>query len=101
MSTSVEPEPEVPYVTGLEPNYPNPFNPSTVIRWQLAVGSQTRLAVYDLMGREVAVLADGVYPAGRHEVVFDAGNLNLASGVYVTMLRVGDQPFTRRITLLK
>ncbi|MEB3209494.1 MAG: T9SS type A sorting domain-containing protein, partial [Synechococcus sp.] len=100
-STSVEPEPDVPYVTGLEVNYPNPFNPTTVIGFQLSVFGQARLSVYDLLGREIAVLADGVYPAGRHEAVFDAGNLGLASGVYVTVLRVGDRQYTRRITLLK
>jgi uncharacterized lipoprotein YddW (UPF0748 family) len=100
-STSVEPEPGVPYVTGLDANYPNPFNPTTVIGFQLSVFGQARLSVYDLLGREIAVLADGAYPAGRHEVVFDAGNLDLASGVYVTVLRVGDRQFTRRITLLK
>ncbi len=52
-------------------NYPNPFNPKTVIRGQGTGDSRMRLAVYDLLGREVAVLANGRYPAGRYSFTFD------------------------------
>jgi len=99
VATSIDRGGDLAMQTRLETNYPNPFNPSTVIRWQLAVGSQTRLVVYDIMGREIAVLADGMYPSGRHEVVFDASRL--ASGVYIYTLEAGGQRFTRRMTLLK
>jgi uncharacterized lipoprotein YddW (UPF0748 family) len=99
VATSIDRDGDLALQTRLEANYPNPFNPSTVLRWQLAVGSQTRLVVYDIMGREIAVLAQGVYPAGRHEVVFDASGL--ASGVYIYTLETGGQRFTKRMTLLK
>ncbi len=99
VATSIDRDGDLAMQTRLETNYPNPFNPSTVLRWQLAVGSQTRLVVYDIMGREIAVLADGMYPSGRHEVLFDASRL--ASGVYIYTLEAGGQRFTRRMTLLK
>jgi hypothetical protein len=70
----------------LEQNYPNPFNPTTVVSCQLPVASAVRLAVYDMLGREVAVLANGRMEAGRHEVEFNASGL--ASGVYTYRLQV-------------
>jgi hypothetical protein len=92
-------DPEAPLVTRLDGNYPNPFNPHTVIRYQLSVFGTTRLAVYDILGREVAVLVDGPMPAGIHTVTFNASGF--ASGVYVYRLEAGSQTFTRRMTLLK
>lgn len=83
----------------LEQNYPNPFNPSTVVGYRLSVAGNARLTVYDLLGREVAVLVNGSMPAGAHSVTFDASTL--ASGVYVYKLEVGGQVMTRRMTLVK
>jgi hypothetical protein len=82
--------------------YPNPFNPSTVLRFRTTGahgGTPLRLSVYDLLGREVAVLVDGMMPAGAHRAVFDASGL--ASGVYVVRLEAGGEWRTSRITLLK
>ncbi len=85
-------------------NYPNPFNPSTVIGFQL-VGAQgyahvqARLTVYDILGREVAVLVDGLMQAGAHSVTFDASNLT--SGIYIYKLEAGGDTVTRRMTLIK
>ena len=64
----------------LEQNYPNPFNPTTVVRYQLPAASAVRLEVFDLLGRQVALLVDRQEGAGNHEVPFDARAL--ASGVY-------------------
>jgi hypothetical protein len=70
----------LPDVTALERNYPNPFNAQTVIRFQLATDSSVRLRLYDILGREVAVLAQGDYPAGYHSVRWDGGST--PTGVY-------------------
>jgi hypothetical protein len=70
----------------LEQNYPNPFNPTTVISFQLPGASQVRLAVFDMLGREVAELVNGMVEPGRHEVEFNAARL--ASGVYTYQLQV-------------
>ncbi len=83
----------------LETNYPNPFNPSTTIRYGLAGEAQVRLAVYDLLGREVAVLVDGPQQAGWHTAVFEASNL--PSGTYLARLEAGNLVRTQRMTLLK
>lgn len=90
---------EAPSGIVLEQNYPNPFNPTTAIRFTLDVGRSTSLKVYDMLGREVAVLVNDVMPAGTHSVEFDASNL--ASGVYVYRLTVDGETFTKRMTVLK
>ena len=64
----------------LDQNRPNPFNPTTVIRYQLSVASHVRLTVYDLLGREVATLVDGVQSAGVHSALFSG--TECASGIY-------------------
>lgn len=71
-------------------NYPNPFNPTTVIRCQWPVTSVVKLAVFDLLGREIALLADGVYPAGQHTFTFSSHGL--AGGMY--MYRLLARPHT-------
>jgi hypothetical protein len=83
----------------LHQNYPNPFNPSTQIRFTLQSSDVARLTVYDLLGREVAVLVNGTMPAGSHSITFDASNLT--SGVYIYKLEAGGQVMTKRMTLLK
>ncbi|MBO6574907.1 MAG: T9SS type A sorting domain-containing protein [Rhodothermales bacterium] len=99
VSTSTDVEPTLPDAFVLEQNYPNPFNPATSIAFHLPRATQTRLAVYDLLGRNVAVLVDGLVPAGRHEVPFDASTL--ASGVYLYALDVGGERPTRSMLLMK
>ncbi len=89
----------MPLETALVGNFPNPFNPTTAVRYQLTVDSRIRLAVYDLLGREVAVLVDGVMPAGAHRATFDAAGL--ASGVYLYRLDADGRVFTRTMLLVK
>ncbi len=79
--------------------YPNPFNPTTEIGFQMAVFGQVRLSVFDLLGREVAVLVDGRLPAGPHNVTFDAAGL--PSGVYLIRLATSAGISVRSVTLLK
>ena len=83
----------------LYPNYPNPFNPSTVISYQLSVNSEVSLKVFDASGREVAVLVDGWVPAGTHRVQFNAADL--ASGLYMYTLQSGELVKTQKMILLK
>ncbi len=89
----------LPLALQLLQNYPNPFNPSTTITYELPASSDVRLSVYDMLGREVSVLVNGMSEAGVHEVKFDGSNL--ASGVYLYRLNAGDFVQTRRLLLLR
>lgn len=62
-------------------NYPNPFNPTTTIAYQLPSAARVRIAIYDLLGREVATVADADRPAGYHQETWDASET--ASGLYM------------------
>ena len=83
----------------LEQNYPNPFNPRTGVRFQVSGVSDVRLTVYDLLGREVAVLVNERKPAGTYTVQFDGSAL--ASGVYFYRLTAGEFVQSRKMILLK
>ncbi len=83
----------------LASNYPNPFNPSTEIRFTLPEASAVSLVVYDVMGREVERLLDKTLGAGYHEARWDA--TGLPSGVYLYRIEAGSFAQTRRMTLLK
>ena len=84
---------------GLAQNEPNPFNPSTVISYQVPAETNVSLRVFDAKGREVAELVNGFQSAGVHSVTFDASAL--ASGVYFYRMQAGDFVQTRKLTLLK
>lgn len=90
---------DLPLISELLPNHPNPFNPSTMIRFTLDARRQTRISVYDPLGRRVAVLVDAPLAPGSHSVLFDA--TGLASGVYVVRLTDGVSSASRRILLLR
>jgi 5'-nucleotidase / UDP-sugar diphosphatase len=89
----------VPKTYELEQNYPNPFNPKTVVSSQLPVASRVKLVVYDVVGREVAVLANEHRAAGRYEDRFDAAGL--ASGIYLYRLTAGSFSAVKKMLLLK
>jgi hypothetical protein len=78
----------LPSEFALNQNYPNPFNPSTAIRFQLSAPSFVTLKVFDILGREVAMLVNGNLGAGSYTTTFDASHLS--SGVYLYQLKVGD-----------
>ena len=88
---------ELPERLDLSQNYPNPFNPQTTIDYSLAQGANVRLAIYDMMGREVEVLVNGHRPAGKHTVRFDASHL--ASGSYLYRIRTEAHTTTKTMTL--
>ena len=90
---------EPPRSVELSGNYPNPFNPRTTIRYALPEAAPVRLAVYDLAGREVALLTDGVRRAARHEARFDGSGL--PSGLYLYRLEALGRVLVRRMVLAK
>jgi hypothetical protein len=83
----------------LSQNFPNPFNPATIISWQVPVDGYTTLKVYDDLGREVATLVNEEKPAGNYEVEFNASEL--ASGVYYYRIISGDFVDTKKMILMK
>ena len=87
----------------LGPNYPNPFNPSTIIPYQLAASSHVRLEVFNLLGQRIATLVDGERPAGFHTATWhavDAGGRAVAAGVYIYRMTVGEEHQTGRMVLI-
>lgn len=83
----------------LHPNFPNPFNPVTLIQYEVPATAHVRIRVFDLLGRLVATLVDRPVSAGLHRTPFDAANL--PSGVYVYRMEAGAFVRTRQMILLK
>ncbi len=107
-TTGVEMASALPNQFELEQNYPNPFNPSTQINFSLAEAGAVRLTVFDLLGREVKLLARGHFAAGQHSALWDGADSRgekLASGIYYYRLEVQGKSssFTkmRRMLLIK
>ncbi|MCI0748648.1 MAG: T9SS type A sorting domain-containing protein [Verrucomicrobia subdivision 3 bacterium] len=90
---------DVPLSFALAQNYPNPFNPATTIAFDLTERTLVKLRVFDVTGREVAVLADQVFQAGTHKIVFTP--IGLANGVYFYRIEAGEFAQTKKLTLLK
>ncbi|HTY00898.1 MAG TPA: T9SS type A sorting domain-containing protein [Bacteroidota bacterium] len=97
--TGVPTQSTSPASFALSQNYPNPFNPVTTIEFSLAKAGAASLKVYDILGREIATLVDGVQTAGQHSVTFNA--TNLASGVYFYTLQAGANSLTKKLLLMK
>lgn len=97
--TAVDETPPVPSTFGLQQNHPNPFNPSTTIRFSVPRPARVVLTLYDIRGREVRRLLDEVQEPGNHELVVRAEDLT--SGVYFYAMEAGDFRETRRFVLLK
>jgi hypothetical protein len=83
----------------LEQNFPNPFNPSTIIKYSLPINSNVILKVYDVLGKEVAILVDEEKSAGDYEAEYKAENLS--SGIYFYELKIGDVILTKKMLLLQ
>lgn len=90
---------EIPTGFELEPNYPNPFTRQTVIPLGVPQASPVQIEVYDVLGRRVATLVDGILAAGRHEVTWSPQGL--PAGLYLVRLTVGNVVLTQRATLLR
>lgn len=98
--TSMRPGPSpLPKQFVLCENYPNPFNPTTTIQYELPVQSYVTLKVYTLLGQEVAKLVDETRPAGYYSVAWDASRM--ASGVYIYVLQAGSLARSRKLILLR
>lgn len=94
-------ENNIPEQFNLSQNYPNPFNPSTVISYQLSVPSKVTLKVYDMLGREVAVLVNEVQQPGNYNSQFSIVNYQLSSGVYFYRLQTDNFSATKKMMLIK
>ncbi|MDP4197069.1 MAG: glycosyl hydrolase family 18 protein [Bacteroidota bacterium] len=88
----------IPENFSLSQNYPNPFNPSTIINYAIPKTSKVSLRVYDLMGRQVALLVDDIKPAGKYSATF---NSTLASGVYYYTLKAGEYIQSKKMIVVK
>ncbi len=90
---------EIPIAYELSNNFPNPFNPSTTIRYQIPQDGIVTLKIYDILGSEVATLVNEEKVAGKYEVNFNASSL--ASGVYIYKIKSGNFSASKKLVLLK
>jgi hypothetical protein len=97
--TGIEEVGDMPYDLILSPNYPNPFNAQTTIKYSLPKEGNVRIDIFDIMGRKVETLVDGMQTAGEHQAVWNAENNS--SGIYFYRLKTGDVSRTERCVLLK
>jgi hypothetical protein len=97
--TDIEYVNDIPTDFSLSQNYPNPFNPSTKISFSIPVESKVKLQVFDILGRQVATLVNGMQQAGTYSVDFNASDL--ASGVYVYKLSTQDYTVSKKMLLMK
>ncbi|MFQ5632613.1 MAG: FlgD immunoglobulin-like domain containing protein, partial [bacterium] len=104
IGTAVELQPVSELNYFLHPAYPNPFNPSTEIRFQVAENSHAKLAIYTISGRLVRTLASRNYARGEHKVVWNAtdnAGKRVASGVYILAMQAHEFLQTRKLILAK
>lgn len=96
---SVAESESVPSSLVLHQNFPNPFNPSTTISYELPKQGHVRLNIFDLLGREVAALVNGIQSTGKHSILFNASSLS--SGVYLYRLETGGSTITQKLVFQK
>ncbi|MGE5313146.1 MAG: YCF48-related protein [Acidobacteriota bacterium] len=97
--TAVKAEPKIPNEIALFPNFPNPFNPSTIVRYSIPEAQHVRLSIFDVQGNEVAVLVNRQQPAGMHEAIFNAASQ--PSGIYFCRLEVNSTRRVSKVLLLR
>lgn len=98
-AVSVDGDPTQVYTFNLQNNYPNPFNPSTVIKYEIPEASNVTLTVFNILGQRVATLVNEQKSAGAHQIQFDASNLS--SGSYIYRLEAGNHVQSRQMLLIK
>ena len=105
VSSGISSTATVPQLFALYPNYPNPVNPETTIRFSVSTTSPVNLSIYNLAGQRVTTLIDGVWPAGTYTTRWDGRDntgRELASGVYLYRLQAGQQQVeTRKLLLVR
>ena len=88
----------------LHPAYPNPFNPATTIQFEVNEKSHVRLVIYDILGREITIIQDGLMSPGLHEVVWNGRNKEgtiTGSGVYVYKIIAGSHSAQGKVLFLR
>jgi hypothetical protein len=96
--------PEIPTDFTLYQNHPNPFNQNTMILFTVPEQSRVKIAVFDVLGRESAVLADGIYEPGRHSIAWngiDFAGTYMPSGVYIYRMITESEVLTKKLILLR
>ncbi len=83
----------------LHQNFPNPFNPTTKISWQLPGSGRLTIKLFDVLGREIETIVDGNYEAGNHSIEFDGSKLT--SGIYIYELRTGSYRANKKMMIIK
>jgi cyclomaltodextrinase len=108
ISTIVENQSEeyiqLPTVLKLHQNFPNPFNPNTIIQFDLPKQEQVKIYIFNILGKEIAVITNSVYSAGTHQVVWNGrtnAGMQASSGVYFVRLEDGSLTDTKKIVLMK
>ena len=91
--------PVLPSEFELLPAYPNPFNPMTNISFVMEHDNNIKLSIYDIRGREVDILANGLKGSGEHTIIWDAADF--ASGIYYIHITAGNHVETQKIMLIK
>ena len=99
INVGTDENPDQPLTFALTQNYPNPFSQSTTIRYSLPQSMHVRLAVYDVLGREVSLLANGQQTAGIYTLNFNASHLN--PGLYFARIELDHLRFTKRMVLIR
>ncbi len=89
----------IPNQFSLSQNYPNPFNAQTTIQYSLPIQSDVSIDIYDILGRKIETLAEGMKPAGNHQAIWDAGDQ--ASGMYFYRIKAGNKIETKKMMLMK
>ncbi len=95
---------QLPISFNLRPNYPNPFNPNTTISYDLPEDANVNLVIYDILGREVIRLVDGIVDAGYKQVIWtgtDSDGRKVPSGIYIYSIQANKYHKTRKMVLLK
>jgi hypothetical protein len=95
---------EIPKIFKVWPPFPNPMNPATTIRYEISSECNVSLIIYDIYGRRIAVLEDGIHPAGIYNVTWNGKDSNdtlTSSGVYFYCLKAGKSINTGKIIFLK
>jgi hypothetical protein len=98
-SGPAEPKPDLPVKLRLNQNYPNPFNPSTVISYALPKDGEVSIILYDMLGRKVATIFEGVQEAGTHDIRYEP--VSLSSGIYIYQLKTKEKILSRKLTFVK
>ncbi len=83
----------------MNPAYPNPFNPTATITFDVPELQNVSVKIFNITGQLIETLINGNIESGKHEVIWDAGNL--PSGIYFVQLKSGEKTITQKLTLLK